>query len=65
MSILSRIIFTAAAEKNLEMLEVLLFLLKKMEYTAKKKFDAQYYIETVERLLGYKLPKGYNPTKKE
>lgn len=46
-----------------ESLQVVLFLLKKMEYLNKKKYHAQKYIEKIE-LAGIKIDKGFNPFSK-
>lgn len=44
-----------------EDMKVVLFLLKKMEFTAKDKFNTRDYIKKIEE-SGVKLPRGYNPT---
>jgi len=50
-------------ENNMEELQVLWFLLKKMEYKQKQKNNISNYIQYVEDLLDNIPPRGYNPTK--
>jgi len=43
--------------------KIVLFLFKKMEHSAKKKFNQKYFVEMLEKDV--QLEKGFNPIEKE
>lgn len=60
---LIKVIYNAASNNNTMLLSVLWFLLNNLNVEIKERFPIQSHIETIERLLGYKLPETYNPMK--